>query len=118
MPQGFATLAAPPGIFSLSDGATTTSQVQVLMDGKLIWSDASVDLITPGVTKILSAYSGTSPTFDTATLVWLVLAIKGKTPLLMQEADFPTNVETVLAGATWALLGRVEGADLAAYPAV
>jgi hypothetical protein len=102
----------------LSDGASTTSQVQVMAPGTLIWSDASTDAITPGVTKILSAYSGASPTFDTTTLVWLVMAIKGKTPLLMHEADFPANVETVLASATWALLGRIEGAELSAYPAV
>ena len=118
MPQGFCTLQAPPGIFALANGATTASQVQVMMAGTLVWSDAGTDRLTPGVTKILSAYSGASPTIDTTTLVWLIMAIKGAMPLLMHEADFPANVETVLSAATWAILGRVEGADLAVYPQV
>lgn len=116
MPQGYCTLQAAPECFALADGATATSSVQVASAGTLIWSDASPDLLTPGTTAILSAYGGA--TIDTTQNVYLLMAIKGGSPLLMLEADLITNVESVLSGATWAILRRIQGPEISPYPAV
>jgi hypothetical protein len=57
---------------------------------------------------------GSSPTIDTSAFTWLVFLIKGAAPLLLKEIDFPT-IETVLSGATWLLVARIDGPVLSPY---
>lgn len=114
MPQSSATLQTVPQFLALTNGGTTTSTVQLVADTKAVWSDASVDTLTPGTTAILSAYAGSSPTIDTSAFVWLVFLIKGASPLLLKEIDFPT-IETALSGAVWFLVARIDGPVLAPY---
>lgn len=115
MPQDSATLQAPPQLFALTNGGTTTSTVQLAASAKAVWSDASVDTLTPGVTPVKSAYTGASPTVDTLNFVWIVFLIKGAAPLLMKEVDFPTQVETVLNAATWMPYARIDGPTIEPY---
>lgn len=115
MPQDFCTLRAVPEIFSLINAGTTTSIVRLAASGRLVWADASFDLLIPGTTKIFSAYPDglTTKKIDTSVQTWLLMAIKGGSPLLMLESDLLSNVETVLAGANWAIL---RGVDASIYP--
>lgn len=117
MPQDSATLQTVPQFLALANGGTTTSTVQLVADTKAVWSDGATDTLTPGITAVLSAYTGASPTIDTSAFVWLVFLIKGASPLLMKETDFPT-IETVLNGATWLLVARIDGPVLMSYHTV
>lgn len=114
MPQSSATLQTTPQFLALTNGGTTTSTVQLVADTKAVWPDASVDTLTPGTTAVLSAYAGSSPTIDTSAFVWLVFLIKDASPLMLKEIDYPT-IETVLSGATWFLVARIDGPVLAPH---
>lgn len=109
MSQGFAVLTCPVEIFALSQGATTKSVVHLAGSGSLIWQPGgTVDTLTPP-TAITTAYSAAKD-FDTLTLVWLLVAKQGAGLVVVQETDYPTNMDTVLGGTpTWAVLRRIEG---------
>lgn len=115
MPQGYASLVAPVEIFALTNGGTDHAAVQVVGSGRLTWQpDGTVETPGPGL-DIVSAYDGAA-TFDTTALVWLVVALEGNGAMLVQEVDYPQNMDTVLDSATWFVLRRIEGDTLMPIP--
>ena len=107
MAQSFCVLRAMPRPFTLYMGGSPTTSVEVSSQVLVVWADATIDTwAATNPVLATNAYGGNL--FDTTALAWLLVALKGvAAPAVLKEMDFGT-IDTVLAGATWGLLARIE----------
>lgn len=115
MPQGFCILKCIPEPFAFDALNTSTTSGVVDDPVQVVWDDGSIDTWTiEPPTPILPAPSYGGDTFDTTLFAWLLVAVKGKGPYVVKEAD-QASMDAVLTGTpTRAVLRRI--ADGMQYP--
>ncbi len=104
MPRGFCTLICIPEPFAVTNADSTAATYSVADPVTVVWSAGGNESWAVGRTLGTINPQGTA---------WLLLAVQGQGPYFIQEADM-ANVDTLLTGATWAILRRA--ADGLFYP--